>query len=52
MIKMNEYNLSKRPGMIRRKERWISGRKDLNHHFSGTYPKHIRKGSQHKVNIK
>jgi len=52
MRKMNEENLSKRPRMIRRKERLIRGRRDLNRHFSRTYPKHISKGIQYKVNIK
>jgi hypothetical protein len=41
-----EDHLFKRLGMIRREERWIRGRKDSNHHLSGTNLKHINKGNQ------
>jgi hypothetical protein len=52
MSRTEEGQLSKRLGMIIRKERWIRGRKDSSHLSSGIVLKNINKGSHPNVNIK
>jgi hypothetical protein len=48
MSRIREGQLFKNLGMIRRKERWIRGRKDSSHLSSGTTLKHINKGTNTK----
>jgi hypothetical protein len=49
MSRIEEGQLSKRPGMTRRKARWIKGRNDSSHLSLGIFLKHINRGTYLKA---